>query len=114
MANGSVSAQKKNLRIFQTRYIFVPGPSKGCFLETFKYTKITKRHPLEGAGDVFFNVIFNRIGNIDIIAGMHIACMYNISIVCYHRNHRSTRIGVGYSGHSRLQATHMATLEKVH
>ena len=25
--------------------VSLPGPSKGCFLETFKYTKTTKRHP---------------------------------------------------------------------
>ena len=28
----------------------LPGPSKGCLLETFKYLKTTSKHPLEGAG----------------------------------------------------------------
>ena len=34
----------------------MPGPSKGCLLNAFKYLKTTKRYPLEGAS-VFF--LFN-------------------------------------------------------
>ena len=29
---------------------FLPRPSKGCFLEAFRYLKPTKKHPFEGTG----------------------------------------------------------------
>ena len=32
----------------------LPRPSKGCFLEAFRYLKPTKKHPFEGAGMCLF------------------------------------------------------------
>ena len=32
----------------------IPRPSKGCFLEAFRYLKPTKRQPFEGTGTVMF------------------------------------------------------------